>query len=274
MSWTDIPASVYAVGKPITSTSYGYLKDNIEGHDHVSGRGAQIGVGGLAANTVGQYEIANSGVGQSELKTAMGAVTAASTGINNTLPGGQYGFYPQTKLTGGAGEAQICNYDEATSPYATRIYMFAAGGAVLYAQQRYLQASPPYKIGRKEWGHFLYMLVNAQGDIVSSYEAEDPPWAYNGPEHNGKDSVERIQAVPHPFSDYFDKDPALDGLEIVLVDLRGHDIKKWKSDSAKQEKGILENLGHINKKGKIITPQEVGVVDIKGFTDRVKIRKA
>ena len=65
----------------------------------------------------------------------------------------------------------------------------------------------------------------------------------------------------------------MDGLEIVLVDLREHNTKRWRADNAKQGKGILEDLGHINKKGKIVTPQELGINNIQGFTDKVKIRK-
>jgi hypothetical protein len=157
--------------------------------------------------------------------------------------------------------------------YATIIELGNSASATIYAQQEYIQSSPPYKIGNKKWDHFLYLLINSAGDVISSYEAEDPPYAYNGPPQHKKDSIERIQAVPHPFADYWDKDPAVDGLEIILVDLRGHNTKKWKSDNAKKGKGILEDLGHISKKGKIVTPQELGIGDIQGFTDRIKIRK-
>ena len=60
MAWTDIPTSVYAVGKPITSVSYGYLKENIEVHDHTAGRGAQIEQDGLLDYSVGNVLLANS----------------------------------------------------------------------------------------------------------------------------------------------------------------------------------------------------------------------
>lgn len=223
-------------------------------HDHDGGDGAQIPQGGL--------------------KTAMGEVSTSSITVTNLiLPGGEYGFYPQTKgyFKAASPGAAIAQASIGVS-YVTNILLIANSG-VVYAQQRYFQASPPYKVGSEEWEHFLYLLVNAQGDVISAYQAEDPPYAYNGPRFNAKDSIERIQAVPHPFADYHDKDPSIDGLEIVLADLRGHDTKKWKADNAKQGKGILEDLGHINKKGKIVTPQEVGIEDIQGFTDRVKIRK-
>ena len=244
---------------------------NGDSHDHSGGDGATIGTNG-----VNQNSIAASSVGQGELKTAQGSVsTTSGTFVNLTLPGGEYGFYSRTKADLGANiTGQIVSARSGAS-YATIIALLTTNPpTAVYAQQRYLQASPPYKIGDKKWEHFLYALVNAQGDIIAAYEAEDPPYAYNGPEHNAKDSIERIQAVPHPFVDYFDRDPALDGLEIVLVDLREYDTKKWKSDNAKKGKGILEDLGHINKSGRIITPQEIGVENILGFTDKVKIRKA
>lgn len=48
MAWTSIPSTVYDIGKPITSISYGYLKENIEVHDHVAGRGAAISAGAIS----------------------------------------------------------------------------------------------------------------------------------------------------------------------------------------------------------------------------------
>jgi hypothetical protein len=236
---------------------------NGDSHDHSGGDGAVIQQGGIDS----------SAVGQGELKTATGSVSINSAS-NFTLPGGEYGFYPQTKHdTGGSTREASLNTGDSGTTYLTRIGA-DSGSGIIYAQQRYIQSSPPYKLGNKKWGHFLFILqVITTGEVKGAYEAEDPPYAYNGPSHNAKDSIERIQAVPHPFADYFDKDPAIDGLEILLVDLRSHDSKKWKADNAKKGKGILEDLGHINKKGKIVTPQELGIGNIQGFTDRVKIRK-
>jgi hypothetical protein len=242
---------------------YGIEVTNGNGHDHAGGDGAKISAAGLNAACVTQVK----------LSTAIGEVSTASS-ANLTLPGGVYGFYPQLKgnFNDPSAYAQLCLNTNLAS-YVTNIFLNSYTGTV-YAQQRYVQASPPYKVGDVEWPHFLYMLVNSTGDVVASYAAEDPPYAYNGPEYNEKDSIERISAVPHPFADYAKKDPTADGLEIVLVDLREYDIKEWKEDSAKKGIGILEDLGHVNKKGKIITPQELGVKDIKGFTDKVKIRKS
>ena len=228
-------------------------------HDHDGGDGAVIPQGGI--------------------KTAIGSVSTTTAGINLILPGGEYGFYPQVKSSLSSAQYEIGavmsapDGTAAPTAYVTNINLSNEDNATSSAQQRYIQASPPYKIGNKKWGHFLYMLVDTQGNVKAAYEAEDPPYAYNGPSQHKKDSIERIQAVPHPFPKYWGKDPAVDGLEIVLVDLRGHDTKKWKADNAKKGKGILEDLGSINKKGKIVTPQDLGIGNIQGFTDRVKIRK-
>jgi hypothetical protein len=248
------------------------LVTNGNSHDHAGGDGAQVPIGGITANAIAQ----------SKLKTSTGSVSVTvsgpGSGVTGILPGGYYGFIPNVKTGSGGGSDTFQGlYKTLNTSYTAPGALFGtgqSGSITMYAEQIYVTASPPYKVGGEEWGHFLYLLVNAQGDVISAYEAEDPPYAYNGPRHNPKDSIERIQAVPHPFSEYFDKDPSIDGLEIVMVDLRGNDTKKWKEDNEKKGKVILEDLGHINKGGKIVTPQELGIKDIKGFTDKVKIRKS
>ncbi len=42
----------------------------------------------------------------------------------------------------------------------------------------YIQKSPPYKLGDK--GLFLFLRKFGKGKVVSTYQAEDPPWTYNG----------------------------------------------------------------------------------------------
>lgn len=144
---------------------------NGDSHDHDGGDGATIPQGGL--------------------KTTMGAVsTSSTTPVSLTLPGGQYGFYPQIKMSDTSNEAwrasilPISATQSGWASYATSIGLQAGlsgGGDTIYAQQRYIQASPPYMLGDINWGHFLFLLRNiTSGEIISSYEAEDPPWAYNG----------------------------------------------------------------------------------------------
>lgn len=134
------------------------------------------------------------GVGQSELKTSTGEVSTAAIG-QLTLPGGQYGFWPQLKETSNGGmNAFLAGNDdgygdwpthdvEVGSTYVTRITLRRYGTTGLaYAQQRYVTASPPYNLGHGDVPVFIFALVdNTTGDIVATYAADTPPWIYNGP---------------------------------------------------------------------------------------------
>lgn len=214
-------------------------------------------------------------IGQTELKTATGSAFTSGSG-NLTLPGGEYGFYPQVYLsTGSAGSWHVqiqSGANNITTP-VTNVYIDATGATTAYVQQRYVTASPPYKIGNTNWGHFLFLLRDiSTGEVVSAYEAEDPPWAYNGATWLPKDDKGRIEAVPHPFVDYRDKDPGADGLEICLVDLRRYNVKKWKEDNRKLGRVILQDLEGNIAPGKVRPFSDFGLADIPGFSDRVKIR--
>jgi hypothetical protein len=136
-----------------------------------------------------------------------------------------------------------------------------------------MQASPPYKIGETAWGHFVYLLRNiSTGEIVGASEAEDPAWAYNGAVHLPKDSPDRLSSFAHPFADYFERDPAADGLEIVLIDCRDLDVCQWKNQAAAKKCNLLDDLQNVIPVGPEQHHRHYGLPDIAGFTDRVKIR--
>jgi hypothetical protein len=221
---------------------------------------------------------------QSGLDTSLGTVDISGddNSFSNghvTLPGGQYGFYPRfkTSTTGGEGMTKAMFVNSLSSSYAFTSYAYleidgkgaGAGTITFEARQRYMNASPPYMIGDTQWGHFIFLLREvASGKVISAYEAPDPPWAYNG--YGEKDSLERIESVPHPFLDYYNQ--ALpEGLEIVLVDVREMNIKKWQKELDKERKGILNDLDKV-KPGKLKKHSTYGIPEIPGFTDKVKIR--
>lgn len=53
-----------------------------------------------------------------------------------------------------------------------------------YLYSRYIQASPPYNLGYGEIPRFnLALLDKNTMEVLGTYSAEDPPWAYHGP-HN------------------------------------------------------------------------------------------
>lgn len=132
---------------------------------------------------------------QGSLSTTTGEVSTADTTMTtSTLPGGTYGFYPQLKAGISAYyAAAMAGYQNVnvatqvtpsalTASYVTNITLCSfAGGGTLYAQQRYIQASPPYDLGDGEIPLFVFVKLNALGDVLATYSAPEAPWHYNGP---------------------------------------------------------------------------------------------
>jgi hypothetical protein len=163
--------------------------------------------GTIKNDHITEVRLAAAAVSQAKLKTSIGEVSAASDS-NQTLPGGQYGFYPQIKqsdngTTNGHIRMGRNRYGLAvagSSTYATLIFMNPEGGQTLYAQQRYVTAS-----GQDLW--VLLAVENATGRIVQAYQAADHP-AYG----NGGDFLK----VPHSFVDYWEAIPA--HLDITCIE--------------------------------------------------------
>jgi len=154
-----------------------------------------LNLSGVVGTTrVVQDSIANDAVGQAELKSSAGSVSTIAA-ANLTLPGGTYGFYPQIKMSGAvtlAWEAHIITgTDTGWTGYVTNINLeVPGGGSTIYAQQRYINASPPYNLGNGDIPLFIFAMINnSTGKIDATYIAEDPPWAYNGPKRVNPNKV-------------------------------------------------------------------------------------
>lgn len=144
--------------------------------------------------------IAASAVSQAKLKTSTGSVNVShtSTGVisaNLTLPGGEYGFYPQIKRvqSGTSSEevsasigSKIISTTYITNIYLTLNILVYYGTSYAYAQQRYITSS-----GEVFWIFILRDKVTK--DVISIWQAPDHPCFGNG----GKPLL-----VPHPFPDY------------------------------------------------------------------------
>jgi hypothetical protein len=163
--------------------------------DYIRASGRAL-VDTISNDTITQAMMGDSAVGQAELKTTTGEVSTSAASALLTLPGGEYGFYPQVRITLGAGgtlgRGTIAGFDEHNftaigASYLTRISLgtnSSASGEVVHAKQRYVQSSPPYESYRAGDPVPLFTFAaihKTTGAVVMAYVAADPPWANNGP---------------------------------------------------------------------------------------------
>ena len=156
------------------------LKQNLDGHDH-DGINSKSPV------------LADAVVTQSKLKTSMGSVSHNENNWSKeTLPGGEYGFYPQLKAGGtGATNGVTLAYPgdvtaALTTSYATVIHVNPTTVGTIYAQQRYVTAS-----GEVFWIFLLRDKITKK--IISAWQAPDHPCMGNG---------SKPLLVSHPFGSY------------------------------------------------------------------------
>jgi len=198
MAYSAIAGSEIDADSPITAGLMTKLRDNpiaIANGDAGAPRiqAAALDTGVALAN------IAAGTIGQGKLNTSTGGVSRAQNGLSVlTLPGGQYGFYPQLRVSAAAGAnisaapalsvyadaASALTVNSASLSTSATTYMTLANfgaGITLYADQRYINSSPPYNLGDGEVPLFVFALINSAGEVESTYTADVPPWAYNGP---------------------------------------------------------------------------------------------
>lgn len=196
-------------------------------------------LGNLTANDIiagGIYELtydgtqfqlqtyANAGlltVKQGDLATSTG--TVSSNGGFVTLPGGEYGFFPQMRYTSVNNVGAMGVMASTSSSFITGMVLGAGandsgpipkilntsslggsrniplidntnGGSAVgtaAAQQRYVTSSPPFSDVRfgGDGAGFFFALLDSSGEIISHYFADVPPWAYNGPTNIRADKI-------------------------------------------------------------------------------------
>lgn len=162
---------------------------------------------------------------QAKLKTSLGSVSTTTT-EKLTLPGGQYGFYPQIK--GSQNNALDTVYlggpfvSDVPSTYTSLIYLNVSVGTG-YAQQRYITSSGEI--------HWIFVLKDKKTKkILSIYQAPDHPCFGNG----GKPLL-----VQHPFGSYDEKQHEIVVINPSLEEIEEMELKTITNED-KPDRDLLE----------------------------------
>ncbi|MCL4339235.1 hypothetical protein M1271_06115, partial [Patescibacteria group bacterium] len=213
-----------------------------------------LDVAGSINYTGNIYKSGVQGIPQADLKTTLGteqsvARTCTTTGTTAfsffDMGGGSYGFYPQTKVVNDVGCTSTAEGDgrvtSTSSTYVSGLAMaLTIGGATssnnatFYAQQRYIQASPPYFIDGYKMNWFIYYVWDKNTNLKENgWVSEDPPYEYR--------PGDTFQTHPHPFLNYYGHNVPSDK-EIVIIDPT--DIYQWIDQAKSHNLSLLEYLNN------------------------------
>jgi len=212
-----------------------------------------IGTGALQACAGNDARLSNervspdASVSQAKLKTSQSSVSDNNNGgagsSNLVLPGGEYGFYPRTRLTvtgtaGREGSATFTIWASGTqgatydSGYITNIRLtltaapdtYSDPTITGYAQQRYVTSS-----GEVHWIFILRDKITKS--VKSMWQAPDHPCFGNG----GKPLL-----VPHPFGSYDETKHEIIVINPSLVEIEQMELETIVDDETKPDKDLLQ----------------------------------
>ena len=168
----------------------------------------------------------NGSISQAQLKTSQGSVSREGDSHgNHTLPGGEYGFYPQIKVEDEGYATYAIGTHKTNTTYDTNIHINIAGvGKAGYAQQRYVTAS-----GEVHWIFILRNKITKQ--TLSMYQAPDHPCFGNG----GKPLL-----VPHPFGGYDETKHEIIVINPSLAEIEQMELETIVDDETKPDKDLLQ----------------------------------
>ena len=149
------------------------IKTNLDGHDHDAKNSANVV---LADGSITEAKYGSGSVDQTALKTTLGTVTNATTSYEDeTITGGTYCFFPQSKVTGGNLEIHMGEGTVSTgAAYVTRAATKCGTGSnTLTVNTRYVTAS-----GELFW---IFVKYDSLGNIATTSAASDHPCFGNNP---------------------------------------------------------------------------------------------
>jgi hypothetical protein len=193
-SYTAITNAQIDPESPITTGLMTKMRDNPIAITEGAAGAPLIQTAALDAAIVTNAKMATNAIKRDNLDTTTGTITfPVTTSLiedDGVLPGGQYGFYPRSKISAGAGTiapkptlsilqdmASLTTSFQALIGYQGRL---SSGGRTISVEQRYVQSSPPYDLGDGDVPLFVYVRLNEDQSLRGIWIAPDPPWTHNG----------------------------------------------------------------------------------------------
>jgi len=227
--YNQIAGSEIDVDSPLTASIFERLRDNPIAIASGTNGAPQLDYGSIATSAITSNKIAANAVTESKLDASNIKQTHLDTSINTlsatggtvttiTLPGGSYGFFIDRKASAAGSwnvkfnhAEQSCSTNYRTQVTALQSVTLGTPSSTLYIRQRYINSSPPYNIGNGDIAFFIYAQIdNNTNEIKTTYAADAPPWAYNGPTDIRPDFYD-IQRKPWRFKKTFENAEQLTG---------------------------------------------------------------
>ncbi|MGB0732416.1 MAG: hypothetical protein ACPGPF_01580 [Pontibacterium sp.] len=212
-TYSAVAAGEKDADSPITVS----LIDKLDQNPHAIAEGAsgapKIQTAALNDNAVTQAKVANSAIGQAQLKTNTQEeiVSTSVTGTYTTTVVAtvdDYMFEPYVKINDASGVSLLRAF---TSEYSASLpTAFQANVKVQIttsvgltrtgtARWRYIDSSPPHNVNGLDYDDFIFLNLDSSGNVIGGSIDKNPPWFFNGPTNCRYDRIVNGKKIRRDF---------------------------------------------------------------------------
>jgi hypothetical protein len=172
-TYATVTAAERAADAALTTINFGKTIDNPLAMFEGAGGAPRLQEGALDSAVVSQGKLKTTTASGSQALTAGGQASYSLTGGTYSWWTGSSGVTLSQGISFGNGNTG--------AGVIGLVNDYTSAGQTFYADERYVQASPPYYLGDLV-ALFIFALIDkSTGEIVALRVSEDPPWAYHGP---------------------------------------------------------------------------------------------
>lgn len=171
--------------QPINVTLIDYLDQNPHAMFEGASGAPKLQTAAIQDNAVTEAKLATGSVHQGQIDVGTNSISTINSGPTHfTLAGGFFNFWPQVYVANGSYNIDVApseNFSGTSSVANISISISANNVTTGYIDNRYVNSSPPHKIDSVDYDQFIFLALDNNGNILSTWLATDPPWYHNGP---------------------------------------------------------------------------------------------